>query len=214
MPTGNGRNAGANIEREVKYIFFLLLGSLTAGSCRRDDTTVGNDFGGLYKVTDLVADRPLDLNDDGTSSLDLYAEISEPFRPFQEGSVPFLRYDFDQPGNYAEVRPAFADQPGRRLILPRLPWQDIYYIEQTEPRLAFYGHDPSCYEYTLTRGPRVDVRLVDPGAVRLGTIARLERTGKDTFEIGMTAHLFDFATLRWTDVALTATYRRVQPTDR
>lgn len=192
----------------------LFLVALVLGSCReRNDPAAGNDFGGLYKITDLKSDCALDLNNDGIRSCDLYAEITNPFHSPVEGIAPFSRYDFDERNNYAEVRPAFAEQVDRRLILPNLPFQEID-NEQTEPKLDFYAHDLGYYEYTLTRTPRVELRLVDPGVVRLGTIDRLERTGTDSFEIGMTGRLFDFATRQWTDVSLTVTYRRVVAGDR
>lgn len=198
----------------MKYCFCLLLVTLVLGSCReRHEAAVGNDFSGLYKITDFKSDRALDLNNDGISSCDLYAEITDLFHSPVEGPAPFSRYDFDERNNYAEVRPAFAGQVDRRLILPNLPFQELD-NEQTEPELDFYAHDLGYYEYTLTRTPRVELRLVNPGAVRLGTIDRLERTGTDSFEIGMTGRLFDFATRQWTDVSLTVTYRRGVACDR
>lgn len=193
----------------MKYCFCLFLVALVLGSCReRHDAPVGNDFSGLYKITDFKSDHALDLNNDGISSCDLYAEITNPFHSLFEGIAPFSHYDFDERNNYAEVRPAFAGQVDRRLILPNLPFQEIYYV-QTEPQLDYYAHDLGYYEYTLTRTPRVELRLVDPGTIRLGTIDRLERTGTDSFEIGMTGRLFDFATRQWTEVSLSVTYRRV-----
>lgn len=197
----------------IKYSFCLLLVTLVLGSCReRHDPAAGNDFGGLYKITDLKSDLALDLNNDGISSCDLYAEITNPFHSLIEGPAPFSYYDFEERNNYAEVRPAFAGQVDRRLILPNLPFQEIYYV-QTEPELDFYAHDLGYYEYTLTRTPRVELRLVNPGTIRLGTIDRLERTGTDSFEIGMTGRLFDFAIRKWTDVSLIVTYHRVEPSD-
>lgn len=100
----------------------------------------------------------------------------------------------------------------RRLILPNLPFQEIYYV-QTEPDLEFYAHDLGYYDYTLTRTPRVELKLVNPETTRLGTIEWLERTGTDSFEIGMTGRLFDFAIRRWTLVSLIVTYHRVEPSD-
>ena len=109
-------------------------------------------------------------------------------------------------------RPAFDDQPDYQLLLLRLPLQEIIFQnrKETEPYLAFYTHDLTDYEYTLTEDSRVDLRLVNPGAVRLGVVERLERTGKDTFVVEMTARYFDFFNHQWTYTRINVTYEKVE----
>ena len=94
----------------------------------------------------------------------------------------------------------------------QFPLQEIIFQnrKETEPYLAFYTHDLTDYEYTLTEDSRVDLRLVNPGAVRLGVVERLERTGKDTFVVEMTARYFDFFNHQWTYTRINVTYEKVE----
>ena len=184
----------------MKHIHYLLLSVLLAfSSCQNnEETVIENNFKGHYKITAMESDQPLDLNNDGISSSNLYEEIAAPVHGNNKDETPIPFYHFEEWSNYAEVRPAFDDQPDYQLLLLRLPY------------LAFYTHDLTDYEYTLTEDSRVDLRLVNPGAVRLGVVERLERTGKDTFVVEMTARYFDFFNHQWTYTRINVTYEKVE----
>ena len=198
----------------MKHIHYLLLSVLLAfSSCQNnEETVIENNFKGHYKITAMESDQPLDLNNDGISSSNLYEEIAAPVHGNNKDETPIPFYHFEEWSNYAEVRPAFDDQPDYQLLLLRLPLQEIIFQnrKETEPYLAFYTHDLTDYEYTLTEDSRVDLRLVNPDAVRLGVVERLERTGKDTFVVEMTARYFDFFNHQWTYIRINVTYEKVE----
>ena len=160
----------------------------------------------------MESDQPLDLNNDGISSSNLYEEIAAPVHGNNKDETPIPFYHFEEWSNYAEVRPAFDDQPDYQLLLLRLPLQEIIFQnrKETEPYLAFYTHDLTDYEYTLTEDSSVDLRLVNPDAVRLGVVERLERTGKDTLVVEMTARYLDFFNHQWTYIRINVTYEKVE----
>ena len=166
----------------MKHIHYLLLSVLLAfSSCQNnEETVIENNFKVHYKITAMESDQPLDLNNDGISSSNLYEEIAAPVHGNNKDETPIPFYHFEEWSNYAEVRP------------------------------AFYTHDLTDYEYTLTEDSRVDLRLVNPGAVRLGVVERLERTGKDTFVVEMTARYFDFFNHQWTYTRINVTYEKVE----
>ena len=196
----------------MKRYSYLFLAALALSSCQNDDNnTIYNDFGGMYKITSMQSENPLDLNNDGIQSFDLYEEIAAPVYSSKNTSdqeaIPF--YHFDEWSNYAEVRPAFHDQSDYPLLLLKLPLQEISNEGSDTPFLTFYGHDLSDYEYTRTDNSRVDLKLVTPSAVRLGVVERLERMDKDNFVVSMTARFFDFSTRKWIYTPITVTYKRV-----
>lgn len=95
----------------MRYGSCLLLVTLFLGSCReRHDAAAGNYFGGLYKITGFTSDCALDLNNDGVSSCDLYAEITNPFHSSVEGIAAFSRYDFDERNNLRRYAPHSLDR--------------------------------------------------------------------------------------------------------
>ena len=63
----------------MKRYSYLFLAALALSSCQNDDNnTIYNDFGGMYKITSMQSENPLDLNNDGIQSFDLYEEIAAP----------------------------------------------------------------------------------------------------------------------------------------
>ena len=97
----------------MKHIHYLLLSVLLAfSSCQNnEETVIENNFKGHYKITAMESDQPLDLNNDGISSSNLYEEIAAPVHGNNKDETPIPFYHFEEWSNYAEVRPAFDDQP-------------------------------------------------------------------------------------------------------
>ena len=93
----------------MKHIHYLLLSVLLAfSSCQNnEETVIENNFKGHYKITAMESDQPLDLNNDGISSSNLYEEIAAPVHGNNKDETPIPFYHFEEWSNYAEVRPAF-----------------------------------------------------------------------------------------------------------
>ena len=120
----------------MKHIHYLLLSVLLAfSSCQNnEETVIENNFKGHYKITAMESDQPLDLNNDGISSSNLYEEIAAPVHGNNKDETPIPFYHFEEWSNYAEVRPAFDDQPDYQLLLLRLPLQEIIFSEPERNR--------------------------------------------------------------------------------
>ena len=81
----------------MKHIHYLLLSVLFAfSSCQNnEETVIENNFKGHYKITAMESDQPLDLNNDGISSSNLYEEIAAPVHGNNKDETPIPFYHFD-----------------------------------------------------------------------------------------------------------------------
>lgn len=78
----------------MKHIHYLLLSVLLAfSSCQNnEETIIENNFKGHYKITAMESDQPLDLNNDGISSSNLYEEIAAPVHGNNKDETPIPFY--------------------------------------------------------------------------------------------------------------------------
>lgn len=78
----------------MKHIHYLLLSVLLAfSSCQNnEETVIENNFKGHYKITAMESDQPLDLNNDGISSSNLYEEIAAPVHGNNKDETPIPFY--------------------------------------------------------------------------------------------------------------------------
>lgn len=196
--------------KQLPGILFLSL--LLAGcyGCKDSETEVGSHFTGYYKITSLVTEKALDLNNDGQSSSDLYHEISSPYHlEERQEAIPF--YDFDPISNYAEVRPTLVQSTSTPLITFRIPRQEI--AERTDfrekPFLIMYTHDMTDFLYTFASAEEVALERVNEETPHSIQSPRLKRDADDQFTLDFTGTFYDFKTDQWVETPAKAVYRKV-----
>lgn len=196
--------------KQLPGIFLLALLLLGCYGCKDSETEIGSRFTGYYKITSLVTEKALDLNNDGLASFDLYNEISSPYYLEEElEAIPF--YTFDQIGNYAEVRPTPLQSNSTPLIQFRIPRQEI--AGQTDfrekPFLMMYTHDMSDFLYTFTSAEDVVLERVSEETPHCLQSPRLKRIADDQFRLDFTGTFYDFKTNQWVATPAKAMYQKV-----
>jgi hypothetical protein len=84
--------------------FLFLLSATMLFSCSDDDSAPVDTFPGTYKITSMVSlSGPVDLNNDGITSTDMYQEFSSPYHR-ANGALEIV-YDFNDPSAFAHVEP-------------------------------------------------------------------------------------------------------------
>ena len=101
--------------------FLLLLISCTSDK----DENLVNDFRGYYKITSIVSETPIDLNNDGLKSNNILEEISSPHTTLN-GVYPNF-YNAENGNNFAEVRPLVEQSNSTQFISFNFPEQYISY---------------------------------------------------------------------------------------
>lgn len=203
------------------FLFSLLLISHTSCSDNKEKDKRVNDFAGCYEIVSMVAEQPADLNNDGVPSLDLYAEISNPYH-LNNKETPKVRYDFKQWSNYAEVRPVYKSQPvDTKLIRLHIPHQRIHYSylngSATVPYLALYDGVFDDYFYEFTSDDEILLHHIGPKSNESnesGELPSLKRIDKKAFSVELKMKLFDFKSEKWIETSVALVYLKRKLKDR
>src|SRR5690606_30150313 len=136
----------------------LLFVLTTFYSCSDEDDNNSdsrNNFAGYYKITSIVSETAVDLNNDGLASYNLLSEY-ESAHHVGDGVFEGF-YDADQPYNFADVR-------DNGLISFNYPFQDIQYFNNLpeHPFFAEYDAAFTIYSYELNSDSDVMVQNLNP----------------------------------------------------
>lgn len=201
-----------------RLFYWICLLALSIGWTSCDDTESqaarAAEFAGYYRIVSIRSDDPVDVNNDGQESNDLYGEFNSPY--YLNGKAePGFHYYFDQYGSYAEVRP-MADQPQNvQLLELHIPSQVVNEETEfnTEPWLMLYNADLTAYYYTLTDTDEVRLELAGGQTSRSPQIDRLQRVGDKGFVVEGKATFFNFKTGRWMETKVKIDYLKVEEKD-
>jgi hypothetical protein len=187
---------------------FLLAVSFLTGCSGEKDNSIETRISGRYEIVSFVSDTPLDLNNDGIKSNNLYAEISGAHHTPDNKQIPF--YDFHSPGSYMEVRPLENSNNDAKLLRFNIPEQ---YIDEFQPGEYYLGQylRQGVYHYYKLNGRSSDVELTntDADAELEGIPTKLEIEIDGTLNLEMTKKFFDFVDSQWIQANVTIIYREV-----
>jgi hypothetical protein len=183
-------------------------------SCNSDkDENLVNDFRGYYKITSIISETPIDLNNDGLKSTNLLEEITSPHTTLN-GVFPNF-YNPENGNNFAEVRPLVGQSNSTQFIAFNFPEQSISYLnndlEMNIPILMHYSTSMNAgivYEFINQN----EIRIIDNNPEwnsQFGAIKSLIRIDKNNFEIDLDKKMFDFSSKQWTDLKVKAQYKKV-----
>lgn len=196
------------------FLFSLLLISQTSCSDNQEKDIRTNDFVGHYEIVSMTAEQPVDLNNDGVQSLDLYAEISTPYHLNNEETL-IARYDFSQWSSYAEVRPTSLQWVDIKLIILSIPRQRIQssFLNEspTIPCLALYDQVGDNYFYEFTPDDEIILQHIgskSDESEEWGELPSLKRIDKNAFSVELKMKLFDFKSEKWIEISVVLVYSK------
>lgn len=189
--------------------FLLLLISCTSDK----DENLVNDFRGYYKITSIVSETPIDLNNDGLKSNNILEEISSPHTTLN-GVYPNF-YNAENGNNFAEVRPLVEQSNSTQFISFNFPEQYISYLnddlELNIPILMHYTKSMNIdYKYEFINQNEIKIINNNPEwNSQFGEIKSLTRIDKNNFEIDLDKKMFDFSSKQWMFLKVKAHYQKV-----
>lgn len=191
------------------HIAMLLIQGLTLTcltGCSENEYTepIIDDFAGRYEIVSITSGQPLDLNNDGIASNDLYSEYSA---IFHYENAPYLPqpFVFTDSYNYADFKFNKADF--------RFPCQYFNDYPNAPVPLRAYNWGFRIMKYQLTDSGEVIISSdVFPDnktpEENMGYVRSLTRLNKDFFQVDMTLQIYDFKQLKWVITPVSAVYAR------
>ncbi|WP_207434051.1 hypothetical protein [Sabulibacter ruber] len=179
--------------------FLISLVLFSQGCDSESEEEWPNSIGGFYKYESLVADRPVDLNQDGKASTDLLREI----QPF----------NFNFPDAAFEVMPTYERDRIKDELYLFFPHSDYLDSEPNRP----ITYSPSSLEYKYTYHPdrkTIDLRLRLPEypdkEAKFGKLERLTVLDGKHLEAKISKRFFDFKTRSWVSLNMTGVFQKVR----
>ena len=193
----------------VTFITMLLIQGLalfflTGCSENEYSELIIDDFAGRYEIISITSGQPLDLNNDGIASNDLYSEYSA---TFHYENAPYLPrpFVFNDPYNYADFKFNKADF--------RFPCQ--YFNDYPNAPVPLYAYNWGFrnMEYQLKDNGEVLISSNvsddnDTPEDNMGYVRSWTRLDKDLFQVDMTLQIYDFKQLKWVITPVSAVYER------
>ena len=165
-------------------------------------------FPGYYKVIKITSATPVDLNNDGLKTTDIYAEIANPFKTLSGELVSF--YDFRSLQNYMEVRPLPYQSNDAKLISFNFPHQIIDYLSNNTVYLAGYNNEFLVYTYKINDDKSIQVTSSNLGYTnQIGVISTLLVKENNVVVVLLKKQVFDFVDKAWKQIDLTAEYSKM-----
>jgi len=191
----------------IPFLIFLT-------SCNSDkDENLVNDFRGYYKITSIISETPIDLNNDGYKSNNILEEISSPHTTLN-GVYPNF-YNAEHGNNFAEVRPLVEQFNATQFIFFNFPEQTISYLnddlELNIPLLMHYTTSMNG-DFTYEFMNQNEIKISDNNPEwnsKFGEIKSFTRIDKNNFEIDLNKKMFDFSSKKWMVLKVKAQYVKV-----
>lgn len=179
-------------------------------SCSSDNAeNAMTSISGIYKITAMDSDVPIDMNNDGTASTDLYSEISG--KHLFTGVSGHMSYDFESVFNLMEARPLTYHTNDAKLIAFNIPDQYISNTSDGHFYVASYIHSFINYSYDVDEITN-EIRLTNNNVqlVENGTITNCMKTAEGRIEVHMQKQVFDFLSHQWVSANLTILYELIK----
>ena len=189
--------------------FLLLLISCTSDK----DENLVNDFSGYYKITSIVSETPIDLNNDGLKSQDFLQEIKTPFVKYDGELIDFM-YNNESPYHFAEVRPLSNQSNSTKFLNISVPKQvidSIYLGNDTYVKMNMsYERMITYLIYKFTKD-NIEIESKSLGDLDIYDIKnfKISRINKFEFEIFFDFKVYDFTENEWIETTLNTTYIKV-----
>lgn len=171
-----------------KKLIYLLLLVIVYASCEKEKTPI-NDFGGYYRLYSIMAEKAVDVNNDGIQSNNIFHEYVS--------TIPknFAYYNPNSFSNFAEIRPTIFQTGEAKLASFNFPVQEISCVRNNEetPELVAYVGRFMTFSYEVEKNGNIILSDSNPEFTeRYGEIHSLKRNGITSFDLYMTLNLFDF----------------------
>lgn len=177
-------------------------------ACRKTSTSFDKSFPGFYKVVKINSATPVDLNNDGVSSVNVYAEITNPYKTPTGEQISF--YDFQSQQNYMEVRPLPFQNNDAKLIAFNFPHQIVDYSNNITPFLVEYNNEFLLYTYKINPDNSIQVSSANPDYTnQIGVIKSLNVKENEVLVVQLAKQVFDFADRSWKQIDLTVEYSKM-----
>ena len=183
----------------------LIFSIVLITSCKKpSDLSLEKSFPGYYKVTKITSNLPVDLNNDGIKTIDLYSEISRPFSTLDGQQLSF--YNFESRSNYAEVK---APNAGKFIDF-NFPHQYINYLNNDNPYLIGYINQFQVYSYNINKNSNITIKGTNPEYTnQFGEIESLilEENGK--LLVSIKKKVYDFVNRAWQIIKVSVEYSKI-----
>lgn len=191
-----------------KFLIALLFVFLLI-ACRKTSTSsFEKSFPGFYKITKITSATPVDLNNDGVKTTNIYAEISNPHKTPNGDLVSF--HDFQQQNNYMEVRPLPYQLNNSKLISFNFPHQIIDYFSNNTAYLVEYNNEFLHYSYKSIDDKNIQVTSSNTDYTnQIGVINSLVVQESGVLAVQLNKQVFDFVDKAWKQIDLTVEYKKV-----
>lgn len=186
----------------VFFLFILI-------ACRKtSSSSFDKSFPGFYKIVKITSATPVDLNNDGVKSTNVYGEISNPYKT-PNGDL-FSFHDFQAQQNYMEVRPLPDQITDAKLITFNYPHQIIDSLSNGTPFLVEYNNEFIHYTYKINDDKNILVASVNPGYTnQIGEINSVMVKENGVLEVLLEKQVFDFVDKAWKQVSISAQYTKI-----
>ncbi len=198
----------------MKKLLLLAVLMLYISCTTGDNNAIVNDFKGYYKISSIVSETAIDLNNDGIKSADILLELSSPHVTLNGVFTDF--YNVSNPKNFAEIRPTEGQTNPTQFISFNFPEQSISYLNDD---LSL--NTPILMHYTTSMNVSLFYKINNQNGIEIidndtewnsqfGVINSLQRMDKSNFEVDLDKRMFDFASKQWLVLKVKANYQKVE----
>lgn len=193
----------------MSKFLILIFSLLLLIGCKKDSIiSIQDSFPGYYKAIKITSTIPVDLNNDGLKSTNIYMEISKPFIGPNNQAISL--YNFASSSNYMEVRPLSYHQNSGKLIAFNFPHQDISYLSNGIPFLMWYTNEFIAFSYEFKNNHSITVTSTNPEYTnRIGEIDSLILKENGVVLVSLKENVFDFVDRAWQKIDITVEYSKI-----
>ncbi|MEK6482602.1 hypothetical protein WJR50_34060 [Catalinimonas sp. 4WD22] len=192
----------------TRIIFLISFTLIFVASCDDEFENKVPSIAGYYRVESLIADKEVDLNNDGILSTNLMEQISQ--------SNFYGQYIFDKHHSYLEIRPTkYNDNPYQHISIPFPDPHFSTYTNSPNGAVIYLrnGLNGVGYEYTYnakTKTVHIDRTKVDQNTEeKWGGLVEIHQIEDDKLELLVSKNYYDFSTASWLRLQITGIYSKI-----
>jgi hypothetical protein len=167
------------------------------------------EIAGYYQMESLQTDLAVDLDNDGISSMDAMAQISQ---------VNFIsQYNFKAPNTYMEIRPTENQTVYLQHLYVPFPHPRITFEYTNSPngRVSYLSNGLNAFGYGYRYDRKTKAIHLDRSQVQecnekqWGKLVDIKVLDQDRLQLLVSKDYYDFSQAGWIRLQLTAVYRKV-----
>lgn len=192
----------------LPFLVFLI-------SCESDQKeNLVNDFRGYYKITSIISETPIDLNNDGLKSNDYLQEIKSPYVKYDGELIDFM-YNNESPYHFAEARPLSYQSNSTKFLNISFPLQaidSIYLGNDTYVKMNMYYTRMITYLIYKFTENNIEIESESLGDLDFYGVKnfKISRINKFEFEIFFDFKVYDFTENEWIETTVNTKYIKVE----